>query len=183
MIGDKIMLAVPVGNTYEKNLEFNLYEDGKKKVYGWLGLYKDKKIRAVGKVVKVVTVKTVNSELQFEPGLKDDECTDSDFTDFEITDDERERFSGFRKNFSYPADFTTRIFFVDKFYKTNYENVGNTGIVGGKKILLDKLLPATTEEIAAQLDGQQWRLVKGQDIVPEKKPPIDYECRIRPLDM
>ena len=180
MINDKIMLAVPVSGTCEANREFNLYEDGKKKVYGYLGLYKDKKICAVGKVVKVFTVKTVNGEPQFEPGLKDDEHTDSDFTDFEVTDDERERLLNFRKHFKYtPTDFTTRIFFVDKFYETNYENVGTMGIVGGKKIFLDKLLPATTEEIAAQLDGMTWRLEKGKPIVPDPR----HKGHVRFLEM
>ena len=186
MINDSIMLAVPVSGTYDANIEFNLYEDGKKKVYGYLGLYKNKKICAVGKVVKVFIVKTANGELQFEPGLKDDEHTVSNFADFEVTDDERERFLNFRKHFKCTdADFTTRIFFVDKFYETNYENVGDMGIVGGKKVFLDKLLPATTEEIAAKLNGQTWRLEKGKDIIPEEKgsPPINYEARTRFLDM
>lgn len=178
MINDNIMLAVPVSGTCDANIEFNLYEDGKKKVYGYLGLYKDKKICAVGKIVKVFTVKTVNGEPQFEAGLKDDEHTDSDFTDFKITDDERERFLNFRKHFKYPADFTIRIFFVDKFYETNYENVGTLGIVGGKKIFLDKLLPATTEEIATQLDGLKWRLEKGKPIVPDPR-----HGHVRPIDM
>lgn len=45
--------------------------------------------------------------------------------------------------------------------------VGDIGIVGGKKILLDNLLPATTEELAAKLNlCQKWRLEKGKPIIP-----------------
>lgn len=186
MINDNIMLAVPVSETCDENLEFNLYEDNKKKVYGYLGLYRDKKICAVGKVVKVLTIKNVGGELRF---------------DSELTPDEERRYLGFRKRFSAPdcppADYMTRIFFVDNFYRTNYINVGTMGIVGGKKFLLDKLLPATTEEIAAQLDGQTWKLEKDMNIVPEKKrspedtntapekkrSPINYEILIRRLNM
>jgi len=172
MINDNIMLAVPVSESCDANIKFNLYEDGKKKVYGYLGLYKNKTICAVGKIVKVFTVKTVNGKPQFEPGLKDDEHTVSDFTDFKITDDERERFLNFRKYFKYTnADFTTRIFFVDKFYRTNYINVGTMGIMGGKKFLLDEILKvaSTTEEIAYHLCGQIWELEKGKNIFPESK--------------
>lgn len=152
-----IMLGVPVGDTCEKNMEFNLYTDAKKNVYGYLGLYKDKKICAVGKVIKVVKVETVNGELKYNP---------------EPTYDEKRRYEEFSKHSINPnspvADSKDRIFFVDNFYRTNYKNVGTMGIMGGKKFLLDKLLPATTEEIAEQLDGQTWNLEKGKDIIPEK---------------
>lgn len=155
MINDNVMLGVPVGDTFAENLEFNLYDDAKKSVYGYLGLYKDKKICAVGKIVKVVTVKFVGGEFQF---------------DSELTPDERDRFLNYRKRCelrgSAPVPMT-KIFFVDNFYRTNYKNIGKMGIMGSKKFFLDKLLPATTEEIAEQLDGQEWQL--GNDIIPEKK--------------
>ena len=160
MTNDKIMLGVPVGDTFRENMEFNLYEDAKKADYAYLGLYKDKAIRAVGKVLKIVKVKSDNGELTF---------------DTELTADEKERFLAYRDrclDSDCPVEESrTRIFFVDKFYRTNYRNVGATGIVGGKKFLLDNLLAITssTEELAAQLDGQTWQLEKGKDIIPDKK--------------
>ena len=63
MIGDNIMLAVAAGDSFKENMELNLYSDENKKEYGYLGLYKDKAIRAVGKVTKVVTVENVDGEL------------------------------------------------------------------------------------------------------------------------
>ena len=159
MSNEDIMLGVPVGDTCDENIEFNLYEDAKKGAYGYLGLYKNKRICAVGKVIKVVKVMKINGELEFTPS---------------VTEDERERFLVYKKrcgNGDCPvAEPFTRVFFVDKFYRTNYVNVGTMGIVGGKKFLLHKLLPATTEEIAAYLDGQTWRLVKGEEIIPPRPP-------------
>lgn len=156
MIDDRIMLAVPVGDTFYQNVEFDLYDDAKKGDYAYLGLYKDKAIRAVGKVLKIVEVKSVNDELTFGA---------------ELTADEKERFVAFRKHFPAEPNYRTRVFFVDKFYRTNYRNVGTTGIVGGKKFLLDEILKvaSTTEEIARHLDGQTWKLEKGKDIIPNKK--------------
>lgn len=164
MINDNIMLGVPVGGSFAENLKFDLYDDGKKRVYGYLGLYKDKEIFAVGKVLKVVIFEIVNGELK---------C------DFELTDDEKRRFLEYKRHseLSDPkfltADSKRRIFFVDKFYRTNYINVGKMGIMGGKKFFLDDLLPATTEEIAAELNGQTWELKKGEEIFPHKKRFID----------
>lgn len=163
MINDNIMLGVPVGGSFAENLKFDLYDDGKKRLYVYLGLYKDKEIFAVGKVLKVVIFEIVNGELK---------C------DSELTDDEKRRFLEYKKHceLSDPkfltADSQRRIFFVDKFYRTNYINVGTMGIMGGKKFLLDEILKvaSTTEEIAYHLDGQIWELEKGTDIKPYPKP-------------
>jgi hypothetical protein len=158
MIDDKIMLGVPVSETFDENMKYNLYEDDKKGVYGYLGLYKDKAIRAVGKVLKVVEITKVGNEYKFsEP----------------VTPEERYNFLKFREVFhgasSSAADYRTKVFFVDKFYATNYINVGKTGIVGAKKFLLDEILKvaSTTEEIACHLDGQIWELEKGKEIKPQ----------------
>ena len=160
MIDNKIMLAVPVSESFEDNMELDLYCDAKKGSYRYLGLYEKKAIRAVGKVTKIVIFKNVNGNYE---------------TDVPVTDDEKEKFLELRRrvlkdkphcNF---GEMEERIFFVDKFYPTEYKNIGSTGILGGKKISLEKLLPATTSEIAAQLNGQTWQLVNGQDIIPIRK--------------
>lgn len=73
MIDDKIMLGVPVSETFDENMKYNLYEDDKKGVYGYLGLYKDKAIRAVGKVLKVVEVTKVGNEYKFSEPVTTEE--------------------------------------------------------------------------------------------------------------
>ena len=172
MIDDNIMLGVPVADSFEYNMQLNLYA-GEKNEYGYLGLYKDKAIRAVGKVTKVVTVEEVNGELKIYG---------------DVTDDEKNRLCKYKekyenkKRIKKPDYFFAKapkkvlprkVFFVDKFYETYYENIGTQGIVGAKKFFLDNLLQVTkeTEGIAKQLNGQTWKLEKGKDIVVQLEPP------------
>lgn len=158
-----IMLAVPVKDTYEENISTNTYCDGKKGVYGYLGLYKDKSICAVGKVTMVASIRVIDGNPYIETPATNEEKN--------IIFEELKKWKMSDKD-----NFSTKIFFVDKFYKTNYINVStieikgskqSLGIKGAKKFFLDNLLPATTEEIAYQLDGQTWEL--GQDISPKPK--------------
>ena len=172
MIDDKIMLAVPVKDSYVDNIELNLYCDLKKGDYAYLGLYKDKAICAVGKVIKIVVFKNVGGNYE---------------TNIPVTDDEKTRFFELKKRLLQVDSQSTfgqteeKIYFVDKFYPTNYKNIGTMGIMGSKKFLLEKLLPADTAEIAEQLKEQTWELIKGQDIVPEQKN-ISRPVRKRILD-
>lgn len=160
MSDDKIMLAVPVAGSYDDNMDLRLYCDPKKGNYGYLGLYTYKKISAVGKVTKIVTFKNVDGDYD---------------TDVAVSDDEKARFLELKRRVlqddpeSSFGESEEKIYFVDKFYPTNYENVGSIGIIGSKKFFLDKLLPASTAEISEQLNGQTWQLVKGQDIMPVRK--------------
>lgn len=54
---DGWMRAVPVGKTYEDNLAYSLYYDPVSRGYsehGFVGLYKEKAIRAVGMIVNII---------------------------------------------------------------------------------------------------------------------------------
>ena len=162
IIDDKvknIMLAVPVKDSYEENIRTNTYTDDKKGVYGYLGLYKDKSICAVGKVIMVASIRFIDGKPYIETSATNEEKK----IIFEMLE-------GW--GISDKDSFSKRIFFVDKFYETNYINVGTIGIIGAKKFFLDNLLPATTEEIAYQLEGQTWELIKGEAIIVQAKPDI-----------
>ena len=74
-----------------------------------------------------------------------------------ILKDEREYCKG--------SNGSRKIFFVDKFYETDYRNIGTMGIVGCKKFKLSDLfeaIPETTKEIADQLNGRTFELGKSQ---------------------
>lgn len=162
MIGDNIMLAVPVSQTFEDNMKLKLYSDGKKKEYDYIGLYKDKSIRAIGKLTKVVRLERKSNEYYYDIIATENENY--------VTEDEKNRISKMMDR--YPGDYDKcKFFFVDDFYEIDYKNEGTQGIVGGKKFFLDNLLPATTKEIAYQLDGQTWKLEKGKDIIVQPPPP------------
>ena len=150
MIGDNIMLAVPVKDSFNDNMKLNLYCDDKKKVYGYLGLYINKSIRAIGKVTKVAPIRIIDGVL---------------YIDTSVTNEEKSRIFEEIKRWktSELNSISTKIFFVDKFYETDYKNIGTIGIMGSKKFKLDELfskIPETTEEIANQLKGKTFELKK-----------------------
>ena len=165
MIGDNIMLAVPVGDSFDLNMRLNLYSDEKKKEYGYLGLYINKSIRAVGKVIKVITIEIQNGELNIPDDVTDDERC-------KILEDQRCYYENKKSNAADNTNFISekfsrKIFFVDRFYKTDFKNTGDMGIIGSKKFDLKELLseiPETTEEIANQLRAKTFKLGKNQSI-------------------
>ena len=152
MINDNIMLAVAVNATLEDNLELKLYYDAKKKEYGYLGLYSDWFIRAVGKVIKVVTVEYRFNDWHF---------------DTNVTDDEKSRiFEAMKRAKNYPnsQDYVfdkdpIKFFFVDEFYPTSYQRLGNTGILGCKKMDMAQILGTNQLDakfIANAVNGKQF---------------------------
>lgn len=152
MINDNIMLAVPVNDTFEDNLELKLYYDAKKKEYGYLGLYSDWFIRAVGKVIKVVTVEYKFGNWTF---------------DTNVTDDEKARiFEAMKRSNSYknPQVYVfdkdpVKFFFVDEFYPTSYERLGDVGILGCKKMDMAQILGTSQLDakfIADSVNGKQF---------------------------
>ena len=161
MINDNIMQAVPVKSTLNDNIELKLYYDKKKKEYGYLGLYNNKCICAIGKVIKVVTVEKKLDKWTF---------------DVSVTDDEKARiFEAMvrAKNYKYdknPDSYNfdkdpMKFFFVDDFYPTNYITKGNRGILGSRKFDLVELLASesktmadihSTKDIADFLNGKVW---------------------------
>ena len=79
---------------------------------------------AVGKVTKIVIFKKAADDYE---------------TNIPVSDDEKKRFLELKRrvlqsdpqsNFGQTEE---KIYFVDKFYETNYKNVGKMGIMGSKK--------------------------------------------------
>lgn len=153
MIGDNIMLAVGAKDTFEDNLDLSLYYDSKFKDYGYLGLYIDKCVRAIGKVQKIVIVEKKFGEWHFNISVTQDE-KDRIFEAMKRA----ENYGGDEYNFeSVPEKF----FFVDKFYPTAYEKESAGSLRRCKKFnlfqaLKTKTLPENTEDIAKYLSGKSW---------------------------
>ena len=62
----KWMRAIVAGTTFQDNLDLNLYYDQAERKYsdhGYVGLYKDKSIRAIGKLQKTILAVEVNGEM------------------------------------------------------------------------------------------------------------------------
>lgn len=62
---DKWMRAIAAGTTLQDNLELNLYYDDASRGYsehGYIGLYNQKAIKAIGKLLKIVQASNINNE-------------------------------------------------------------------------------------------------------------------------
>ena len=152
MINDNIMLAVPVKETFEDNLELKLYYDTKKKEYGYLGLYDNWYIRAVGKVIKVVTV-----EYKFNDWHYDTNVTDDEKKRIHLAMARAKTYQN-SQNYVFDKD-PVKFFFVDEFYPTSYQRIGDIGIIGSKKFDMAQLLGTsqlTAQYIANAIKGKNF---------------------------
>ena len=110
--GYKWMRALTAGKTFKDNMELNLYYDEAAHNYsahGYIGLYKEKSIRAIGKLTKTVLAEEINGEMQFE--------SESGGT---VTDAEKSAIlEAVRRAEEYGYNLRTvrhRYFFVEQFY-------------------------------------------------------------------
>lgn len=151
----KYMRMQLAGTTFNFNICENLYYDNAERgfrAHDYLGLYKDKSVRAVGKVIaRITAVETANGvKYHAEYG--------------EITDERKEKIRlAMEDGDSHGYDLRSvehRYFFVDRFYETDFRKITPRAPMGTRIFDLSALLgmaelPAT-EEIAALLQEKTW---------------------------
>lgn len=142
------------GTTFDFNVAENVYYDDIHKGFSphdYLGLYKEKSIKAVGKIIAIITAVLKDGELQY--GIERGELTEERK---QVIDKARED----AKKYGYVLD-SHRYFFVDKFYKTDFCKKTPYAPLGSKMFDLAeelgvKELPET-EKIALLLKNKTWR--------------------------
>ena len=134
--GYKWMRALTAGKTFKDNMELNLYYDEAAHNYsahGYIGLYKEKSIRAIGKLKKTVLAKEVNGEMQFE--------SESGGT---VTEAEKSAIlEAVRRAEEYGYNLRTvrhRYFFVEQFYPTDFKKSSKNPIQKSKLFNLAEML-------------------------------------------
>ena len=154
--GYKWMRALTAGKTFKDNMELNLYYDEAAHNYsahGYIGLYKEKSIRAIGKLTKTVLAEEINGEMQFE--------SESGGT---VTEAEKSAIlEAVRRAEEYGYNLRTvrhRYFFVEQFYPTDFKKSSKNPIQKSKLFNLAemrgyKTMP-DTKKIASDLDGRTW---------------------------
>lgn len=154
--GYKWMRALTAGKTFKDNMELNLYYDEAAHNYsahGYIGLYKEKSIRAIGKLKKTVLAKEVNGEMQFE--------SESGGT---VTEAEKSAIlEAVRRAEEYGYNLRTvrhRYFFVEQFYPTDFKKSSKNPIQKSKLFNLAEMFGyktmLDTKKIASDLDGRTW---------------------------
>lgn len=154
--GYKWMRALTAGKTFKDNMELNLYYDEAAHNYsahGYIGLYKEKSIRAIGKLKKTVLAEEVNGEMQFE----------SESGGMVTKAEKSTILEAVRRAEEYGYNLRTvrhRYFFVEQFYPTDFKKSSKNPIQKSKLFNLAEMLGyktmPDTKKIASDLDGRTW---------------------------
>lgn len=149
----KRMRAQLAGTTYDFNLRENLYYDDVDRgfsAHDYLGLYKEKSVRAIGKIIAIITAVTSETGIEYKTELG------------ELTDERKQQIDRAiddGKNYGYVLD-STRYFFVDKFYKTDFKKITPRAPMGSRVFDLSQVLGTEnlpeTQEIAELLMTKTW---------------------------
>lgn len=141
------------GTTLDFNIAENVYYDNIDRGFSnhdYLSLYKQKSIRAVGKINAIVTAVLKDGKLEYN--IERGELTEErkNKIDKAIEDG---------KQYEYVLD-STRYFFVDKFYETDFPKITARAPMGSRMFDLTEILGVDvlpdTETIANMLRSKNW---------------------------
>ncbi len=158
---DSWLRAVPCGKTFEDNKELKLYYQPatrSSREHKYLGIYKDKRVRFIGKVQHIVKADLVEGELS----------GDLDGIASEKRDRIKEAILRAEKEEGYDISTGHKFFLVEEFHETSFEKVSPGGLQSQRYFdLVNELglknakeLPEVAEiapEIAHLLSERKWR--------------------------
>jgi hypothetical protein len=145
--------VMTAGWSFEQNVKYGVYFDESQRgfrTHSFLGLYKEKAVRAIGKVQKAVCANLRDDALQAEGGA--------------LSKDETDRIKGIIMETAeqHGKDIATghRFFLVDGFQETLFEKISKFPIQRCKffdlRELLGSNLPEALKDIATQLRTKTW---------------------------
>ena len=153
----KYMRVQLAGTTFDFNKANNIYYDSITRpfrAHNMLGLYKNKSVRAVGKVIaRISAVESENGRIKYTSELG------------EVTEERKaliKQAMDDAANYGYDIrHFEHRYFFVDRFYDTDFRKISPRAPMGTRifdltEVLETKELPKETKIIAELLKQKQW---------------------------
>lgn len=153
----KWMRAIVAGTTLEQNINLNLYYDQAGRGFsehGYVGLYKEKSVRAIGKLKKTVLAEMKDGKLiyQTESG---EPATADEINRIKTAIAQAEQDYGYNLK-----TIQHRYFIVDKFYKIDFRKASKNPIQKSKYFNLAEMFSYAkmpdTKKIAGDLDGRTW---------------------------
>ncbi len=139
--------------TFDFNVRKNVYYNNVSRAYSehdYLALYKEKSIRAVGKIIAIITATTTDSGIKFKAERGELSQERKELIKEAIED---------AKNYGYVLS-NERYFFVDKFYETDFKKVSSGAPMGSRLFDLTNVLGLdklpSTQEIANLLKLKTW---------------------------
>jgi len=150
-----ILRAVPSGSSFDLNVKYSCYRHPTSRNYtahDYLGLYKEKSVRMIGKVSLVVDVTEKDNKLIFKKPVIG-----------KMSDDIEERINNMaqesKKKLKWDIDEKgTRFFFVEKFYETDYKKKSKGGMQINRYFDMSDFLKeaSSVEELANNLKLKIW---------------------------
>ena len=141
------------GTTFNFNVSENLYYDNIERgfsAHDYLGLYKEKSVRAVGKIIAIITAVTTEDGIEYKAELG------------KLTDERKQQICKAiedGKNYGYVMT-GERYFFVDKFFETDFKKITPRAPMGTRVFDLTQVLETEqlpeTEGIAELLKTKTW---------------------------
>ncbi|WP_271400303.1 hypothetical protein [Salinicoccus roseus] len=160
-IEDKLMRALPVGNTLEHNFKYKLYYAPTSRSYNrrhrYLGLYNQKEIKGIGEIQIIVDVNYSKEKKELK--YKVVEGDPAQLTE-EIKNNIVQSMVQGEEDFGYQIYKDYRFFIVPEFIKTEFKKDSPGGLLGARyfdltEYGLDKE-ELSTELIARKLSAEKW---------------------------
>lgn len=149
----KRMRVQLAGTTFDFNISENLYYDNIDRgfsTHDYLGLYKEKSVRAIGKITAIITAVTTEAGIEYKAELG------------ELTDNRKQQICNaivYGKNYGYVMT-DERYFFVDKFYETDFKKITPRAPMGTRVFDLSQILETEQlpeiQEIVELLKAKTW---------------------------
>lgn len=144
------------GVTFDFNISENVYYDNAERGFRphtYLGLYRDKSVRAIGKIVARIAAVEDGGIIKYETEF-------GDLTEERIEKIQHSFEDGDKHGYNL-RPIKHMYFFVDKFYETNFKKVTKRAPMGSRifdltEILGTDILPKETNEIAELLANKTW---------------------------
>lgn len=153
----KIMKAVPVGDTLKLNKKYNIYYNPKYSYssFQYLGLYSNKAIREIGKIIKIVDRDFSENELKYTviyPG--------ENSSLLESEQNEISRMVEEAKDIGHDINDGYRFYIVEKFETTDYIKYSVGGLQGHKNFNLEHILNINIEEMTTSEIAELLKKIK-----------------------
>ncbi|MDO4439769.1 MAG: hypothetical protein Q4B74_01455 [Eubacteriales bacterium] len=154
--GYKWMRAIVAGTTYQDNMDLNLFYDQESRKFsehGYIGLYKDKSIRAIGKLKKTIIAVEKDGKMTYHSENGDAPTAN----ELERINEAIQRAENYGYNL---RTISHRYFIVEKFFPIDFRKSSKNPIQKSKFFNLAdmfgyKTMP-DTEKIADDLNGRSW---------------------------
>lgn len=150
----KFMRVQLAGTTFDFNVRENLYYDSIERgfrAHQYLGLYKNKSVRAIGEIIAIITG-TLTESGELEYGVEQGALTEDRKQAIERAIQDSEKY-GYQMT-------ATRYFFVRQFYETDFRKITPRAPMGTRVFDLTKVLESSeipeTEQLAHILTRKTW---------------------------